>query len=320
MPNTVAAIRTGNAKLKKDDPRFINIQGLMVGNGYTDWSHDFNANVENGRFHALTSHADYGAAVEACDGNFARCFWPNPHVDCPDACDAAVARTTKWAMDGSIDIYDIYEDVCLDGQERPKTQAFVLESQRRAAKRRSRKTTLGGTEISPIFPTCADNYVERYLNDPKVQKAIGVRPNTVPGGRWLDCGVMTTQYEFNFNSELHNYRTWTEDGDLQILIYNGDADYILSHMGNAAWINQGLNLTTSKDWTPWKGSDSQVAGYFEEYKTKGKPLTFLTVKGAGHMVPKDRPRHALDFFAKFLNDESYDTVAPNAHVKPLCGA
>ena len=23
-------------------------------------------------------------------------------------------------------------------------------------------------------------------------------------------------------------------------------------------------------------------------------LTFLTVKGAGHMVPKDRPRHGLD--------------------------
>ena len=30
----------------------------------------------------------------------------------------------------------------------------------------------------------------------------------------------------------------------------------------------------------------QVGGYFEEYATEGSPLTFLTVKGAGHMVPK----------------------------------
>ena len=30
----------------------------------------------------------------------------------------------------------------------------------------------------------------------------------------------------------------------------------------------------------------QVGGYFEEYATDGPPLTFLTVKGAGHMVPK----------------------------------
>ena len=29
-----------------------------------------------------------------------------------------------------------------------------------------------------------------------------------------------------------------------------------------------------------------MGGYFEEYATEGAPLTFLTVKGAGHMVPK----------------------------------
>ena len=68
----------------------------------------------------------------------------------------------------------------------------------------------------------------------------------------------------------------------------------------------------------WKGSDSQVAGYFEQYATGDFPLTFLTVKGAGHMVPKDRPRHALDMFAKFLAGGGYDEVAP-APETPLCG-
>lgn len=311
VPNIVEAIEVGNAQLPFASR--INLKGFMVGNGYTDWQLDFNANVENGRFHALTSEADFRAAEEACGGDYARCFWPRPGVECPDACGAAVDKATRYAMDGSIDIYDIYEDVCLGNASAVATQASTLEAFRGARKARR----LGGTEISPLFGTCIDTYVERYLNDPKVQAAVGVRPGTVPGGRWADCGVMTTQYQFNFESELPKYRKWTEKGDLQILIYNGDADYILSHVGNAAWISS-LNLTKSKDWSAWRGSDKQVAGYFEQYATGGIPLTFLTVKGAGHMVPKDRPRHALDVFARFLAGGDYDKVAP-APETPLCG-
>ena len=102
-----------------------------------------------------------------------------------------------------------------------------------------------------------------------------------------------------------------------MLIYNGDTDFILSHMGNAAWIAKGLQLNKTTEWTKWRGSDGQVAGYFETYQTAGKPLTFLTVKGAGHMVPRDRPRHALDMFARFLGGGDYDKVA-RAPDTPLC--
>merc|ERR1719198_404012 len=107
----------------------------------------------------------------------------------------------------------------------------------------------------------------------RAQAAIHVKPSTVPNGKWSDCG--NVQYDFNYESELPNYKEWVKDGDLQILIYNGDADYILSHMGNAAWINEGLGLDKASPWTKWRGSDGQVAGYFESYKTAGVPLTFL---------------------------------------------
>ena len=98
---------------------------------------------------------------------------------------------------------------------------------------------------------------------------------------------------------------------------NGDADYILSHMGNAAWVSEGLQLNKSAEWAAWRGSDGQVAGYFEEYETAGKPLTFLTVKGAGHMVPKDRPKHALDMLSRFLAGGGYANVS-RAATEPLC--
>lgn len=88
-------------------------------------------------------------------------------------------------------------------------------------------------------------------------------------------------------------------------------------MGNSAWINQGLKLPKAQEWTAWRGSDGQVAGYFERYETSGTPLTFLTVKGAGHMVPRDRPRHALNMFEQFINGGSYDEVKQGP-MEPLC--
>ena len=90
----------------------------------------------------------------------------------------------------------------------------------------------------------------------------------------------------------------------------------------AAPRNEGSRLaardvTVASPWTAWKGSDGQVAGYFETYAASGS-FTFLTVKGAGHMVPKDRPRHALDMFTRFLANDGYDKVPANDAVAPLC--
>ena len=166
-----------------------------------------------------------------------------------------------------------------------------------------------------------------------MQAAIHIKAGTVPKGKWSDCG--NVDYDFNYASELPNYKQWAAAGELNILIYNGDADFILSHMGNAAWINEGLKLEKDREWSKWRGSDGQVAGYFETYATgvnatntdddakgkgKGVPLSFLTVKGAGHMVPRDRPQHALDMFEQFIaGGQNYDQVK-RAAPKPLCAA
>jgi hypothetical protein len=71
---------------------------------------DFNENVPNTRYHALTSQSLFDKATSACNKSYARCFWPRDDVPCPDACDEAVQAATVNGLDGSIDIYDIYED------------------------------------------------------------------------------------------------------------------------------------------------------------------------------------------------------------------
>ena len=101
VPNTAKAVEDGNAALAEGAAGRINLKGFMVGNGYCDWHLDFNANVANGRYHALTSEKDFRAAEAACGGDYARCFWPRDDVECPEACDAAVQKSTSTKTSAS---------------------------------------------------------------------------------------------------------------------------------------------------------------------------------------------------------------------------
>jgi len=305
VPNLVHRIQEGG------DPR-LNLQGFMVGNAYTDWRLDFSSNVPFARFHGLASPDQYAAALAACDGDTARGFWPRPDVPCPAPCLLAVMAATSNAMDGSLDSYDIYEDTCrLPGQRRAMTQAGILRRERAAQLQGAAAGTLQGTTISPVFDTCADVYAAEYLNLPEVQRAIHVRPGTVPRSKWADCGGVP--YAFNYESVVPLYAQWAAERKLRILVYSGDTDFIVNFLGTQNWLD-ALNLTVLSPWQSWRGSDKQVAGYFTVYDG----LTFLTVKGAGHMVPKDRPLHALDLFTSFLTGRKYDYVPPAKGVGPLC--
>merc|ERR1712194_865138 len=128
------------------------------------------------------------------------------------------------------------------GAERVQTQEFrLLQERHKQLHARSPGGVLGTTPISPIFPTCLDNFNAAYLNRADVQAVLGVDPSTIPNGKWASCGL-DGNYSFNYHSELPNYKQWVADGKLRMLIYNGDADFILTHMGNSAWIREGLEL------------------------------------------------------------------------------
>ena len=99
VPNTALALQQANAAKAADAK--INLVGFAVGNGYADWALDFNANVMNGRYHALCSAAELDAALTACaDGFTAPCFWPRDDVPC----DRATPRCRRRrGRDGRLD-------------------------------------------------------------------------------------------------------------------------------------------------------------------------------------------------------------------------
>lgn len=157
-----------------------------------------------------------------------------------------------------------------------------------------RKKCVGSQDL------CYDDidYYTNFLNNPKVQAAIGAEVTN-----YVSCSDPV------FNAFTHNgdggkpfhfdVVKALEQG-LEVLIYAGDKDYICNWVGQVLWL----------DALEWAGAPEWSAGKFESWLTEGSPageykkagnLTFVRVYDAGHMVPYDQPVHALDMVNRWLH-------------------
>jgi len=88
--------------------------------------------------------------------------------------------------------------------------------------------------------------------------------------------------------------------NIRILIYSGDTDAIVSFVDSEEALKK-LNLDIVNWWRPWFISEAQIGGYIVEYDG----LTFVTVRGAGHMVPQWKRESSYYMFSHFLNNEPF---------------
>ncbi|EMG48230.1 ATG42 Vacuolar serine-type carboxypeptidase ATG42 [Candida maltosa Xu316] len=161
------------------------------------------------------------------------------------------------------------------------------------------KTGLNPYDVrKPCVANTSDCYVEsqpidKYLNLPHVQEAIGV-----PNITFKMC-----HDEYNLGFELtgdnmkpsHLYLRELLEHDIPVLIYAGDKDFICSWIG----LLDVVDSLEYKDFAReplrlWKNSNGESAG---EYKVFDK-LKYVRVYNAGHMVPFDQPENSLEL----LND------------------
>jgi serine carboxypeptidase-like clade 2 len=130
-----------------------------------------------------------------------------------------------------------------------------------------------------------------YLNQPAVREALHVCSEA-------ECGVFpghaddrwTAPYNRTEYHEGDMYKEFVDRG-LRVMIYSGDTDGCIPYSGTAEWIT-ALKLPTVESWRPWTlDNATQMAGYVTTYNHPvGTPGSFLfvTVRGAGHMVPRYR--------------------------------
>ncbi|KAK5968127.1 Carboxypeptidase [Trichostrongylus colubriformis] len=129
---------------------------------------------------------------------------------------------------------------------------------------------------------------------------------------WTDCNdKIYNNYHITFNTTnvffdyvLKNVKT----PNFRFLIYNGDVDTVCNYLGDS-WhmkdVAQAAKLMSSPRQSWYFSRNNQVAGFYQRYSGlsgAGADVTIdvLTVKGAGHMVPFDRPGPSVQMITNFM--------------------
>ncbi|XP_075133495.1 lysosomal protective protein-like [Leptodactylus fuscus] len=284
----------------------INLKGLAIGNGITDYKLITFSSVYFAYYHGLLDISTWSCLESVCCDDKNCDFMASDKKDCK----AVINRVYRQLHGTRLNVYNIYHP-CEEGEPGeirdygdhikaylPDVMSPQIDSE--FSKKLKEMSPLNKT-ISLGMPCVNDTDVTTYLNTPEVQSALHI-PNGLPP--WEMCNY---NVRINFRREMKDsreqYRHLLSEKKYRILVYTGDTDLMCNFLGIEWYINS-FNLEEQKSYHSWMykdGKQSQIAGYAKQYAN----LTLLTVKGAGHMVPTDKPLVAFQMFRRYLNNEPF---------------
>eukprot|EP00262_Sarcandra_glabra_P016595 TRINITY_DN545_c0_g1_i1.p1 TRINITY_DN545_c0_g1~~TRINITY_DN545_c0_g1_i1.p1 ORF type:complete len:499 (-),score=77.72 TRINITY_DN545_c0_g1_i1:189-1685(-) len=136
--------------------------------------------------------------------------------------------------------------------------------------------------------------MEKFLNEKSVRDALGVGDR-----KFVSCSPIV--YEAMITDWMKNLEVGIpaliEDG-INLLVYAGEYDLICNWLGNYRWVNSmewsGQQMFAEAPMEPFT-VDGKEAGLLKSYGS----LSFLKVHDAGHMVPMDQPKVALEMLKRW---------------------
>ncbi|CAE7197072.1 SCPL26 [Symbiodinium natans] len=166
-----------------------------------------------------------------------------------------------------------------------------------------RQVNLAKGDVPPPYQPCASDHGEKYLNLPEVQTAIHAQHT-----HWADCAnsVGSAYNSTDLNQPMMPYwQHLIQKGNLNLMIYSGDDDAVCATLGSQQFVwDLGYEPVEGKSWVPWTVL-GQTAGFRTDFAVPAAAgakasFAFVTVHGAGHMVPATQPARSLSLLKKFL--------------------
>ncbi|XP_041019111.1 serine carboxypeptidase-like 13 [Juglans microcarpa x Juglans regia] len=279
LPIIVQEIYDGN--MNGTEPT-LNLRGYVLGNPKTDSFIDDNSRIPFSHRLTLISDVLYKSAKESCNGDFVNVNDSNV------ACVSDIQAIDELLL--QINTMQVLE---------PNCQVASPKSSKDYLSRRYIEENLDESLLSATSPAywCRDyNYVLSavWANNKSVREALNIRNGTT--GVWKRCNS-SLAYTKTVTSSVDYHRNLSNT-NLRALIYSGDHDLSVTHIGTQNWIRY-LNLTISEVWRAWY-VDGQVAGYTEKFLNDDYNLIYATVKGAGHVAPEYKAKECYAMLDRWL--------------------
>ncbi|KAK9725082.1 hypothetical protein RND81_05G121300 [Saponaria officinalis] len=268
----------------------INLKGFIVGNPLTDDYYDSKGLLEYAWSHSVISDEQYNKTKDVCD--FKELYWSS---ECTTAMNVVFGKYRE------IDVYNIYAPICLLNKTSSMSAYYVNEEIENYGLKRPRIFSEG-------YDPCYSIYAEEYFNRVDVQTSLHANTNRKSANtsvKWEVCkdSILNT-YNMTVQSVLPIYNKLIQGG-LKIWIYSGDVDGRVPVIGSRYCV-ESLGLPVKTPWRSWF-HNRQVGGRLVEYDG----LTLVTVRGAGHLVPLNKPSEALALLHSFLTGEDLSPQRDN---------
>lgn len=283
-PTLSLRVATGNAK--------INFKGFAVGNGLSSFALNDQSLIYFGYYHGLFGETLWhDLNINCC--NQGSCQFYNSSSE---TCKTLVIVAFSIVYQSGLNEYALYLDCegqrkSHRGYERAMSHLFKNYREHLHIRKFLDPVSLG--EVPPCINSTAQT---NWLNRGDVRKALHI-PDILPP--WDICSDdVGDQYTILYSTVKDVYLKLLSLG-LRALVYNGDTDMACNFLGDQ-WFVEDLGIQATTKYQTWI-HDNQVAGFYQQFGN----ITFLTVKGAGHMVPQWAPGPAFHMFQSFITNGSY---------------
>jgi cathepsin A (carboxypeptidase C) len=335
------------AKISENKNFPANLKGIAIGNGFMNVPMLTNSLILWSNYHGRIALDDWITLKNSCCTATDKddCDWTQylkstnnidyvgDNSDCGKILNPVINATGLY----NIDPYNYYED-CYNSSNitykkfgKPQRQQYQKwKNAKDAAAYSNTANQINRDSTDPLlgYPCHQEDYVALYFNDPNVQDAYNIDKAWKDAKiTFSDCNMdLYNSYKLTYNDMSPYFETMINNlQNFRILVYNGDVDTVCNFLGDAKFIDKvskgkGFKVTVPRNRWYFR---KNIAGFYQRYEG-GTNFTIdvLTVKGAGHMVPLDRPGPSVQMITNFIMSSKPDYnsstfIDPTATPAPL---